>query len=66
MSNNTRDWEPGATYTSPLADENDPENEIAQDEIPVDVQEQNGLPELDQREQQEETDEQSSELPHQQ
>ena len=65
MSNNTRDWEPVATYR-PLANENDPENEIAQDEIAVDVQEQNRPPELDQKEEEKETEEQPGELLHQQ
>lgn len=61
MPNNTRDWEPEVTHIPPLADENDIENEIT-----VDVQEQNGLPGLDQREEQVETDEEPGELPDQQ
>lgn len=50
MSSNTRDWEPEVTNTPPLADKNDVDNEIA-----VDVPEQNGMPELDQREEEVET-----------
>ena len=59
MSNNTLDGEPAVRYTPPVSDENDFENEIAE--------EQNGVSELDQREEEAETKEQPGEiLPHKQ
>ena len=65
-SNSTHDLEHAVTCTPSLADESDLRNEIAEDEIAVDKQEQNGLPELDQRAEEVETEEQPDKLPDQQ